>query len=660
MKKRKDSFWGLHSDFHARPEYGMLGETLKEEEIREACRLLKPDYWQVDSKGHFGWASYPSALGNAMPTACDTLAVWRSATKAEDVAMFVHYSGVQDYKYCEEHPEEAVMNADGTRSGKATRLNGRYVDDILIPQISEMAERYGIDGAWVDGDSWGVEVDYHPETVAAFEKETGADLKGKLPVRPEDEYYLEYREFNRELFRRYLGHYLAELHKRHPNLQITSNWMYTDHALEPITTEVDYLSGDLNPWNNMNWARYAGRALAMQNMPWDLMAWGMRGPAENKTDYLHVHPTQLIQQAAAVIALGGGFQVDVLQHTDSTPHMHELRKLVPVAQFMRSREPYCFHGKIMHQAAMLLSAYDRKLEDCAVYSRGNCTPKVGLTSLLCEAGQSLEIVSEHVLAGHCGDYPLLIVPEIEKGLAKETVEELLAYAKNGGSLMLAGVKTCRIFAEAGAPFRVKKVEDADVLTVKKICTINEPDAQRYFTMDGESFGGVLYPVEIEAEGAEMIASTCYDYRGLKHPYAVIIPYGKGKIAAIGSDVGTQYVNETQYLHRMLMKAMCEKLYTPKARIEKAYGLLEIVCLMKDGRLMLQLVNGNGNHSNMNCATEDMIPPAVDIRISVACEKKPEKLILQPEGKELSFEYRDGRAYFEIGRLDMHCAVEVIV
>jgi hypothetical protein len=87
-------------------------------------------------------------------------------------------------------------------------------------------------------------------------------------------------------------------------------------------------------------------------------------------------------------------------------------------------------------------------------------------------------------------------------------------------------------------------------------------------------------------------------------------------------------------------------------------MLEIVCLQKNGKLMLQLVNVNGNHSNDRCATEDMIPPVLDIRMSVACSSDA-RLMLQPEGRELSYEYIDGRAYFKIDRLDIHNVVEVI-
>ena len=660
MKKRKDSFWGIHSDFHAKPEMGTIGATLREEDIREICQLLKPDYWQIDCKGHPGWASYPSELGNAMPDfACDTLDVWRRVTREEDVALFLHYSGVIDEKYCAEHPDECTMSPDGSQGGWSTRRGGRYVDELLIPQLLETVEKYGVDGVWLDGECWGSCIDYHPDVVAGFEKETGISLNGQLPVKRGDSCFEEYREYNRELFRRYVRHYVDVLHEKHPDFQICSNWMFSDHAPEAVTADVDFLSGDLNPWNAFNWARYAGRAMAQQNMPWDLMAWTHRSATPGHLDFLPVHPTQLIQEAAAVISLGGGFQQVISQLLDGSPDMDFLRLLKPLSDFMRQREPYCFRGKPVHQAAMLMSTYDRQLESEVLFPRGDCNGKLGLTALLCDVGQSLEIVSEHTLQGHCGDYAMLVVPELLGGLASETVQELLEYAHDGGNLLLTGNKTVSLFAESGAPFTVKAVED-ELLGVQRICQSGSAADQRYFTLNDREFGGVFHPLEICSENAEIIASTCYTFRGKRHPFAVIIPYGMGKIAVVGGDVGAHYMDETQYMHRTLLRAVTEKLYTPLARIEAAIGALEIVCLEKDGRLMLQLVNANGNHASMSCATEDMIPPIVDVELSIALPEAPTALRLQPEGANLPFTYQDGRAYFAVDRVDVHNVVEVVM
>ena len=92
MKRRNESFFGLHFDFHAQPSDGkIVGSTLCEEDIREICKSVRPDFIQIDCKGHPGWASYPSALGNAMPEFDgDPLELWRRVTREEDIALYFH------------------------------------------------------------------------------------------------------------------------------------------------------------------------------------------------------------------------------------------------------------------------------------------------------------------------------------------------------------------------------------------------------------------------------------------------------------------------------------------------------------------------------------------------------------------------------------------
>ena len=136
MKRRKDSFFGLHFDFHASVEGcpRPIGETLSEDDIREICRLLRPDFLQIDCKGHPGWASYPSSCGNAMPAfSGDPLEKWRRVTREEGVALYLHYSGVVDRRFCIENPRQCVMSADGTRKGIAERATRSRPLDFTIP-----------------------------------------------------------------------------------------------------------------------------------------------------------------------------------------------------------------------------------------------------------------------------------------------------------------------------------------------------------------------------------------------------------------------------------------------------------------------------------------------------------------------------------------------
>ena len=645
MKRRKDSFFGLHFDFHASPEGcpRPIGETLSEDDIREICRLLRPDFLQIDCKGHPGYASYPTACGNAMPAfSGDPLEKWRRVTREEGVALYLHYSGVVDKRFCVEHPKQCVMAADGTRKPWATRTIGSYADDLLIPQLNEICEKYGADGVWVDGECWGTEADFDPDTVKAFERETGVSLNGKLPVQRDDPYFDEYRDFCRELFRRYLRHYVDAVHEKHPEFQIASNWAFTDHMPEKVCANVDFISGDLNPLYSFESARYAGRAIAQQGMTWDLMSWNFRSHAEKYLGHIVKHPVQIMQEAAAVIALGGGFQNYITQLRNGSPRMEQIRAMKPVADFMRAREPYCFRGKAAHQAALVLSTHDRALESASLFSRNGYEKIMGMTSLLCDAGHSLEIVSEHIFSGHEADYPVIVVPELYKELSAETAKSLLRYAREGGSLLLCGPTTCAFFEKAGLPVK----------------TARSGEKTRLFSMDKQFLGRVFETSAVYAENAETLAWTGASPEAMNDPLAVVMSFGKGKVGLIGADLGAAYSKAAQYLYADMVNAVLRRLYEPMVTVKQADGTLEIVDLMKNGQLMIQLVNANGNHKNIDVATEKSIPACRDIVLSVSLPEKPNAVYLQPENQPLDFQWENGKAIIRVDRVNLHEIVEI--
>ena len=663
MKKRKESFWGLHFDFHAKPTDEVQGKTLTEEKIQWICDTLKPDFIQIDCKGHPGWASYPSKLGNALPEfAFDTLKLWRKVTKEKGVALYMHYSGVFDRKYCSEHPDQRVLMGDGTFHNESTRLNGKYVDELLIPQLMELAGDYGVNGVWIDGDCWMALSDFSPETIDAFQRKTGIDLKGKLPTSEGDPYYHEYREYNRELYRRYMRRYVDALHEKYPDFEICSNWAFSDHMPEDVSANVDFLSGDLNPMNSFNSARYAARALAQQKgYAWDLMSWNFRNSVGTRRGFVTKHPNQLKQEAAAVISVGGAYQNYVTQLRDGSPKMWELHELIGLAEFVLARRPYCHRGTPVPQAALLLSTCDRAHEARHLYSRTGYEKVMGMTALLCDVGQSLEVLCEHSLKGNMDKYKMIVVPELYFGLEDGFVKELLEYAQNGGNLVLTGKKTCSLFEKAGAPYSCKEYQEYEEqqVTQNGHANVSTNIYKPYiFTLNGFENGTLFSPCEIITDD-ENVNSLFDEKPNRKGNYlSATIPFGKGTVTAIGFDVGSQYLSSTQYMHRELIKKIVDNLYVPTVRLESACGRLEIMLLDKDGKLMIQLLNAGGTHADLSSATDDYIPPVLDIKLSIALPKEPKSIVLQPEGKELPFAYENARATLQISRVDIHSIIEI--
>ncbi len=455
--RRDESFLGIHFDFHAGSDCTEVGKNTTPEMINKIIDMVHPDYLQIDCKGHAGYTSYPTKIGNQVPGYVgDPLRMWRDVTAKRNVALYMHYSGVWDTRAIELHPEWAVIDADGKTNPDKTSVFGPYVDKLLIPQLKELAGVYGVDGVWVDGECWATVPDYGERAVRFFKETTGIST---VPQKSDDSYWFEWMQFNREAFRKYLRHYVAGVRSEYPEFQICSNWAFTDHMPEPVSVAFDFLSGDYSANNSVNSARYAGRYLVRQGVPWDLMAWSFSmDPRAQKT------AVQLKREAAVVLALGGGFQAYFTQNRDGSVRLEELDVMAQVAEFARARQPYCHHSMQIPQVALLFSqeAYQRECPGLFHRYEGNSRLR-GVLQCLLEGQNSVDIVGEETLGRDINRFPLVVIPEW-KYLSPTFCLDLTEYLKNGGSLLVIGSESVKLLADATGI----AVKETAVPTIEKL------------------------------------------------------------------------------------------------------------------------------------------------------------------------------------------------
>jgi hypothetical protein len=435
--KRADSFFGIHFDFHARADDTNIGANTTPAMVEEIIKLVQPDYLQVDCKGHRGFCSYPTKVGHPAPSIVgDPLRVWRDVTAKHGVGLYMHYSGVWDSEAVKQHPDWAALGANGKPSERATSFFGPYAEKLLIPQLRELAGDYGVDGVWVDGECWASVPDYGAAALAAFRKATGIT---DVPRKPDEPHWHEFLQFNREMFRKYLRHYIAAVKKTHPRFQICSNWAFTDHMAEPVSAPVDFLSGDYSPQDSVNSARLSARYLARQGKPWDLMAWSF----STKPTRAQKTAVQLQREAAVVLAMGGGFQAYFTQNRDGSVRLNEMPVMAEVAKFCRARQAICHHAQAVPQVGLLLSTTDQYRRTNGLFSR-DLTRINGALHALLESQWSVEVLGEHQLAGRLREYPLVVIPECEH-LDTKFRNSLAAYVKAGGRLLLIGPSAVKLF-----------------------------------------------------------------------------------------------------------------------------------------------------------------------------------------------------------------------
>ena len=305
--KRKDCFFGLHFDYHANKDTKDIGKGFSPKVVERIVTEVQPDFIQCDTKGHPGYCSYPTKIGTPAPhLMMDLLAGWREITKKHGVLLFSHYSGIWERCASQQHPQWTLKGPNGEVSEKMS-VFGPYAQELLIPQLKELARDYQMDGAWVDGECWAQELDYSPEVKAVFATQTGKD-PDKLT---EDEKAL-WVDFQRQAFFRYVENYICQVKSEYPNFEITSNWLNSSWVPDNLQI-TDFISGDLAPTNSVDSARFDGRLMQSYGRNWDIMSWGISYPVHHVKSAV-----QLQQEAAVIMALGGGFQIYNMQDPQGT------------------------------------------------------------------------------------------------------------------------------------------------------------------------------------------------------------------------------------------------------------------------------------------------------------------------------------------------------
>ncbi len=643
---RSAGFWGLHFDFHAGLTDERVGERLTPGMLDSLLVATKPDFVQIDCKGHPGVTSYPTQVSTGTHVASftqDPLRVWRNATRKRGVALVMHYSGVWDNQAVKKHPHWARWDADNKPSDRYASIFSSYKDSLLLPQLTELGRNWGVDGAWIDGECWALQPDYRPEAVAKFRRETGLP---DAPRTPTDPAWYRWREFNRREFRNYVTHYVNGIHRVNPAFQLTSNWAFSSMMPEAVDVPVDFLSGDVAASNGVLSAAFQARCLAPQGKPWDLMAWGFTADFKG----LHVAKSvpQICQEAAQVLAMGGAFQVYFNQNRDASIRRRNVPVLAQVGQFCRERQ-FLHRSAPQPQVALLYSreAIARLSKNLYNPSDAEIGPFKGILTALMDAGHSVEVRSEHHFTGAqaLATFPVIVVPEWD--FLDETVRRnLVAYAEGGGNLLVLGTESTRLFA----PQLGVRPDTAARFTGTFCFNADLTGRQERISC----LTGTRLPFSVEKPGVVALGAAYRfeDTREGTGAVATVRPLGRGRIAGLYLNLGDSYFNRRSHDLRDLLDGLVRRLYTPIVRVQNS-RLVHVVTAEKNGKTLISLLNVAGSHDAKNTFAYDEIPPLNHLNVRIATAQKPKSITLLPANRTVPFVWKEGEAVVTLPELRLH-------
>lgn len=638
--RRADCFFGVHFDLHASEDITNAGESITPAMIDTFLTKVRPDFIQIDCKGHPGISSYPTKAGNHVKGfAKDPLKLWREVTEKNKVGLYMHYSGVWDDKAASEHPDWAIVKASGERSKQKMSFFSPYLDKLMIPQLKELSSEYRVDGAWIDGECWAVEPDYSDEAIQAWKQKSGIQ---EVPRKRDDRLFPEYLEFTRGLFREHLKKYIDVIHAFDPTFQITSNWSYSSMMPEPVDINVDFISGDVTPQNGVFRSAFEARCIAPQGKPWDLMAWGFswngdKMPMSNKS------AVQLKQEAAQIMAMGGGVQFYYQQNRDLSLKPWLAGTLSELGAFCRERQAFCHKAKAVPQVALFYPAKAYQLAAGSAFSGPPAKFPATLYALL-DNQYSVEILMEHHLSGKMNQYPMIVVPECNF-INPNMLNEFRNYLQNGGKLLIVGPETATIFArELG------------------ISSANTSEEKVAFIDAANRLGSIRSPL-FEVKLANDAKATTFfyntgDYRDVsKTPAASIRKVGKGMIAGIYFNAGSSYNQFKTPVIRDFVAEVVKQL-APEKKVEISGSQLVHVAVNElKGKTLINLINVAGEHTNQSAIGYDQVPALTNLTVLI--KGKPSKVILQPEGTELQTTFANGKTLVQLPRLEIHSILELV-
>ena len=642
----KKFYFGLHYDLHAGETDTALGTHCDPSKLAGLLELMRPDFVQTDCKGHPGMTSWFSRVPTATVspgTKKDALAGWRTATKRLGMPLHCHYSGIWDAAAAKKFPDWAVVpnpatkGQDNSWSPKSQKMcpRGPYIDELLIPQMLELIDRYEVDGFWVDGEIWAVEPCYCERCRSAFEAKTGI---AEPPTETSDPNWVAWIGFQRESFEAYVTRYCDAVHAHKPGVLVCSNWLQTFCDPGEPKVPTDWISGD-NSWVfGYDSSRCEARFISTRGKPWDIMLWAFyksRGMGDQSSPWTF-KPVQMLEQEAAVtLALGGNIQI--YEHPpglrDGRLAPWRMKRLGQVGRFVKARKSVCQGTETIPQIAVLHSEHHHRSQPVTNLHWGyDTSPVRGAVYSLLECSYGVDILDEWALLPKLQMFPIVVAPEQDR-MSDAAVEALKAYTSAGGRLVLTGAAAYDRFG--GDFLGVESVElKKDIVYYVPAAGGNVPVFSRAWRL--------VRPTSATAFG-RLATTALLDEELLPNPAVTVNKVRKGAVAYAPFDLFRFFHTDRYPMVRAFIGDVVEELAAKLEVRVRAPIAVDVILRRKAAKRIIHLINRSSGIPNQphNGAIDDIFAVG-PITIELPCEARPKKVATLFEKSKCTWTYTNAR------------------
>jgi len=670
----RDASMNLLVDYYPEVQFRPYGSGATRANVLPWLKQLKLGYICVYAKGHGGYTTWPSSLktqhnmlGQDMPK------FFREVTREAGTKLFLYYSGLHDGNAGLRHPEWRSKKLDGSDMRRYDHFEffcsyqmcplSQYWDEWVAIHLKELIQNYDPDGIWVDGD-WATPC-YCDRCQAKFCMETGWKEPWSDIVKRND-FQSEYSKFWSRVLHGWRTRFCAFIKSLKPDCLYSAGNVSTRRE---FAAPFDWRSGDcFSPAGfDIKGIAFCANWFGSLGAPYDVYLCdtsfiGSRLQVRSRSKTLD----RMLQEAAIVAANGGavGYWTYPLGNGAFVPS--RMRKAVAARRFLEERQKVFLHTESLPWTAVLST-------DPASPTFGGSGVE-GAYRVFTALHRSPDVMDETGVTNKM-PHKLIVLPE-QHVIPQSTMKKLGVIVRRGAILISSGdsIQSPELQKMIGVKnVRRNVVADGHVILKHS----DEPtgiDSQ----WDALELAGAkeLYPLYLSWDQFNpecRLLSNNWPMHGqldeekpepAGFPAVVWRRMGKGMVVHICTDIFSQYqkLGDPQML-RFLHEIIDFVDPAPFFKTD-APSWLNVSLRQKGKQLLVHFVNCNPGRDMSKINTDDLwvneIPAIGPIVCEIRINKKPQKVVWEPEGRKLDFRYSDRILSVTIPKVHIHGCLSVLL
>ncbi len=636
----------VHLDFHTSPAVPTVGDKFNKEEWQETLKLGHVDSITVFSKCHHGYSYHPTKVNEMHPgLSFDLLGAQLEACKEINVKAPVYISAGLDEKDAVVHPEWLQRDKDDrngcgdffTARFHLMCLNTAYLDKLLA-EIAEVMENYNPCGIFLD--ILDERVCYCSKCRSDMQK-LGMDYLNENDA----------RNFGKIVYRHYLDAVEKTVRKYSATATIFHNSGHIPKGRRDLVDSDTHLELESLPTGGWGYDHFPMSASYVRILNKDFL--GMTGKFHKSWGEFggFKHPNALRYETALSIAMGAGCSIGDQMHPEGKLNKSTFGLIGAAYAEVEQKEPWVKGALNVADIAVLGSeaVNGSRYDD-------NSKADTGANRILLETHRLYNFID---LDEDFSKYKLLILPDVirfDDTLAKKVSD----YLAVGGKLLLSGKsglnKDDKFCVDTGIEYKGENkfsptyfIPDFETVNGVTEYIMREP-LHTFKNIDADIIAYGQNPYFNRTADRFCSHQHFPNDRSCTYPAASI----KGNVAYIGWDVFIGYAVYGDLHQKELAAHVIDLLLKNDASIRVNLPDRGVVSLAEQGeRKIVHLLYAHTTIRGRDTEVIEDVVPIFDIDVSVKCEKKPAKVTLVPENKELDFKFADGEVSFAVPKVYIH-------